>query len=82
MWITTSAGIKRDVVAGVVMVVLKSDMKSWFEQMIVISVICHMTQFASVSRRRSLLCFSGTYVHTQWERVAIVRPLGRPLADG
>ena len=31
MWITTSPGNQRDVVAGVVMVVLKSDMKSWFE---------------------------------------------------
>ena len=31
MWITTSPGNQRDVVAGVVMVVLKSDMKSWLE---------------------------------------------------
>ena len=31
MWITTSPGNQRDVVDGVVMVVLKSDMKSWFE---------------------------------------------------
>ena len=31
MWITTSPGDQRDVVDGVVMVVLKSDMKSLFE---------------------------------------------------
>ena len=63
MWITTSPGNQRDVVDGVVMVVLKSDMKSWFEQMIVIRAIRHMTQFASVSRRRSFLpFFCGTSI--------------------